>query len=93
MPSGGTIKDRTRLLEELKHNDKNLHFERLCGIAERFGFRFRGGKGSHRIFVRTGIREILTLQNIGGKAKPYQVRQLMKIIEEHRLHEEGEEHA
>jgi hypothetical protein len=65
----------------------------LCGIAERFGFRFRGGKGSHRVFVRPGLLEILTLQNVGGKAKPYQVRQLIKIIEEHHLDEEGEEHA
>jgi predicted RNA binding protein YcfA (HicA-like mRNA interferase family) len=93
MHSGDAIKDRTRLLEELKQNVKNQRFERLCGIAERFGFRFRGGKGSHRVFVRTGIGEILTLQNVGGKAKPYQVRQLIKIIEEHRLHEEGEQHA
>jgi predicted RNA binding protein YcfA (HicA-like mRNA interferase family) len=93
MQSGGIIKDKRALLEELKQDMRNLRFERLCGIAEKFGFRFRGGKGSHRVFVRLGIREILTFQNVGGKAKPYQVRQLIKIIEEHRLDEEGEEHA
>jgi hypothetical protein len=51
--------DRRRLFEELKRNPKNVCFERLCKIAEAFGFRFRGGKGSHRIYVWEGIMEIL----------------------------------
>jgi len=42
--------------------------------------RFRGGKGSHRIFVKEGIREMLNFQEVKGKAKPYQVRQFIKII-------------
>ena len=88
-----TIKDKTKLLEALKQDVKNLRFERLCSIAEKFGFRFRGGKGSHRIFVKDGIRDILNFQNAGGKAKPYQVRQLIKLIEDHGLDEEGEEDA
>ncbi len=54
--------DKRRLFEELKKNPKNVRFERLCKIAEVFGFRFRGGKGSHRIFVREGIREMLNFQ-------------------------------
>lgn len=82
---------KEKLLDELKSNPKNMRFERLCRIAEHFGFRFRGGKGSHRIFVHQGIPEILNLQDVGGKAKPYQVRQLIKMIEKHGLHEEGED--
>ncbi len=77
--------DKRRLFEELKKNPKNVRFERLCKIAEAFGFRFRGGKGSHRIFVREGIREMLNFQNVGGKAKPYQIRQFIKIIEKYNL--------
>jgi len=46
-----------------------------------FGFIFRGGKGSHRIYVKDGIREMLNFQNVKGKAKPYQVKQFLKIIE------------
>lgn len=57
-----------RLFEELKKNPKNVRFERLCKIAEAFGFRFRGGKGSHRIYVRKGVEELLNFQNVGGKA-------------------------
>lgn len=80
--------DKRRLFEELKRNPKNVRFERLCKIVEAFGFRFRGGKGSHRIYVREGIREMLNFQNVGGKAKPYQVRQFIKIVERYNLLEE-----
>jgi len=52
------------------------------------GFEFKGGKGSHRIFVKKGVREMLNLQDADGWAKPYQVRQLLKIIERYRLLEE-----
>ncbi|MDI6655333.1 MAG: type II toxin-antitoxin system HicA family toxin [Candidatus Hydrothermarchaeota archaeon] len=78
------------MFEELRNNPKNVRFERLCKATEAFGFRFRGGKGSHRIYVRTGIREMLNFQNVGGKAKPYQVRQFIKIVEKYNLLEESE---
>ncbi len=79
-----------RLFEELKKNPKNVRFEKLCKIVEAFGFRFRGGKGSHRIYVLDEIGEMLNFQNVGGKAKPYQVRQFIKIVEEYNLLEEYE---
>jgi predicted RNA binding protein YcfA (HicA-like mRNA interferase family) len=77
--------NRFKLLEFLKKNPKNIRFNRLCNIAEEFGFKFRGGKGSHRIYVKNGIKEILNFQNVHGKAKPYQVRQLIKVIEQYNL--------
>ncbi len=80
--------NKLKLLDELKRKSKNMRFNRLCKIAEAFGFRFRGGKGRHRIYVREGVRELLNFQNVGGKAKPYQVKQLIKVIEKYSLHEE-----
>jgi predicted RNA binding protein YcfA (HicA-like mRNA interferase family) len=80
---------KSRLFEELKKNPRNIRFERLCNIAEAFGFSFRGGRGSHRIYVRDDVYELLNFQNVGGKAKPYQVRQLIKVIEKHGLLEEN----
>jgi hypothetical protein len=74
--------------EELKRNPKDVRFETLCQTAELFGFKFRGGKGSHKIFVKEGIKELLNFQNVGGKAKPYQVKQFLKIVEKHNLLEE-----
>ena len=81
--------EKSQMLEELKRNPKNVRFERLCKIAEAFGFRFRGGKGSHRVYVREGVKEILNFQDVSGKAKPYQVRQFVKIAEKYGLTEDG----
>jgi hypothetical protein len=74
--------------EELKRNPKNVRFEKLCQVVELFGFEFRGGKGSHRIFMREGVKELLNFQNVGGEAKPYQVKQFLKIVEKYNLLEE-----
>jgi len=77
--------DKNDAYNELKKNPKKVHFNRLCSAAELFGFRFRGGKGSHVIYRRDGIKEMLNFQNVGGWAKPYQVRQLLKIIDKYNL--------
>ncbi len=42
-------------------------------------------RGSHHIFTRDGIEEILNLQPIGSKAKPYQVKQVRRVILTYRL--------
>ena len=76
---------RKEIYQKLKKNPKNVIFEELCRAAELFGFTFRGGSGSHRVFVREGVREILNFQEVKGKAKPYQVRQFIRIIENYNL--------
>jgi predicted RNA binding protein YcfA (HicA-like mRNA interferase family) len=79
---------KRRLYPVLKRNPKNIKFRRICIIAEAFGFIMRRGKGSHHIFSRSGVEELLNFQNVSGKAKPYQVKQLIKIIEKYGLLEE-----
>jgi len=41
--------------------------------------------GSHRIFYKDGIEEIINIQPKGSKAKPYQVKQVRSIILKFRL--------
>jgi len=77
--------DKREIYEKLRKNPKNVKFETLCKAAELFGFRFRGGKGSHRIFVKEGVREMLNFQEVKGKAKPCQVRQFLKTIKKYNL--------
>ncbi|OGQ04736.1 MAG: hypothetical protein A3F82_08245 [Deltaproteobacteria bacterium RIFCSPLOWO2_12_FULL_44_12] len=77
--------DWGRFFEEIRRNPKNVRFGDLCKLAEKFGFRFRGGKGSHRVYVKQGVFEILNFQNVGGKAKPYQVRQFVNIVDKYAL--------
>ena len=45
-------------------------------------------KEATRIYVRAGVKEMLNFQNVKGKAKPYQVKQLLKIVEKYELLEE-----
>ena len=62
---------------------------RSCVKLQNFSAsKFRGCKGSHRVYVREGVKEILNFQNVKGKAKPYQVRQFLKVIENYNLPEE-----
>jgi len=79
---------KKKIYEEFKRNPKNVRFEMLCRAAELFGFRLRGSKGSHRIYVKDGVREMLNFQNVKGKAKPYQVKQFLKVVEMYKLLEE-----
>ena len=79
---------RPELLEELKENPRKVRFARLCKIAEDFGFKTRKGAGSHRVYFREEIQEILNFQNEGGWAKAYQVRQFIKVIEKYNLQED-----
>ncbi len=54
--------------------DSNISFSDLCELMRRFGFDERI-RGSHHIFTREGVAEILNFQPKAGRAKPYQVRQ------------------
>ncbi|HEX4120668.1 MAG TPA: type II toxin-antitoxin system HicA family toxin [Verrucomicrobiae bacterium] len=65
--------------------DANVHFNDLCRMLESFGFRERT-KGSHHIFTKPGVRDIINLQPEGnGKAKKYQVRQVRFLIQAYGL--------
>ena len=81
---------KRKLYEEIKRNPNNIRFKKICKIAEVFGFKQRKGKGSHHIFIHPEVNELLNFQNVSGKAKPYQVKQLIKIIEKYGLLEEDE---
>ncbi len=73
------------LLKLLSGNaDRNFHFEDLLILLERAGFKFRI-KGSHHIFYKEGIVEIINLQSQNGKAKPYQVKQVREILIKYKL--------
>jgi hypothetical protein len=56
-------------------------------VLKRLGFEERI-RGSHHIFTRDGIEEILNLQPRRSRAKPYQVKQVRNVIVRYRLAEE-----
>ena len=78
-------KSAKKLFGEICNNPRDVRFDVLCRVAEAFGFRHCRTSGSHRLYERDGISEPLNLQEVKGKAKPYQVRQFLKLVEKHSL--------
>ncbi len=68
----------------MRRSDAGVSFEALCSLLEFLGFEQRI-RGDHHIFSKAGIEEILNLQPKGGKAKPYQVKQVRRMILRYRL--------
>ena len=60
-------------------SDANIRFEELRSFLLRLGFTERVS-GSHHIFRREGVRELINLQRDGSQAEPYQVRQVRQAI-------------
>jgi predicted RNA binding protein YcfA (HicA-like mRNA interferase family) len=68
----------------LGRSDSNIDFNDVRRLLDALGFVERI-KGSHHIFARTGIAEIINIQPKGNKAKPYQVKQIRNIILNYKL--------
>ena len=66
------------------YSDVNIAFSQVCQLLKRLGFEERI-RGSHHIFTRPGIEEIINLQPENSKAKPYQVKQVRNIIVKYKL--------
>ncbi len=71
----------SRLLKRIAVSQTNVRFRDLVRLAEALGFVLERSKGSHFLYVHSKTNEMLNLQNDGGQAKPYQVRQLLRIVE------------
>jgi predicted RNA binding protein YcfA (HicA-like mRNA interferase family) len=68
-------------------SDSNLAFDDIVRLLGQLGFTLRV-KGSHHIFTRDGVDEIINLQPKGSLAKPYQVKQVRELILKHQLADE-----
>ena len=65
-------------------SDSNIDFIQLRGMLVRLGFTERI-KGSHHIFFKDDIEEIINIQSKKGLAKSYQVKQIRNIIVKYKL--------
>ena len=63
----------------------------MVGLVESFGFRLRRVSGSHHVFGRDGIPEQVNLQEVRGEARPYQIRQFLRLVERYNLQLGAEE--
>ena len=72
-----------KLLKRLAH-DATFHSLTWC-IVEKFGFRLLRVNGNHHIYSHPLVAELVNLQEVAGEAKPYQIRQFIRLIERYNI--------
>ena len=78
--------NRRRLLRRLTQGAlNNVTFDDIRNLAEGFGFYLVRISGSHHLFTHPNIEEVINLQSVRGEAKPYQIRQFLRIVERYDL--------
>jgi hypothetical protein len=76
---------RRRLLQRIPSGSINIRFTEATACAEASGFRPSRVHSGHHIYVHANIPELRNLQNVNGQAKPYQIKQLLRLIERYNL--------
>lgn len=77
--------NRRNLLKRILGGSRNVRFSEFVNLIEAFGFRLSRVSGSHHIFKRPGIPELINLQNVDGQVKPYQIKQWLRLVERYNL--------
>jgi hypothetical protein len=80
--------DWRAFVDSARRSPANVRFNDPCRLVERCGFTLDRQRGSHLIY-RHAVRRDVPLVNLqkgsGGKAKPYQVRQVLDLVETYGL--------
>ncbi len=76
---------KRKLLQKILVSQHNAKFSDMVNLVEAFGFRLKRVRGSHHIFTHPDVGSLVNLQNVKGQAKPYQIRQFLKLVEQHNL--------
>ena len=79
--------NKKEIINKLKNNNKNIKYADFCSILKYFGFVCKRQRGSHRLYSRVGIKELLNIQNVNGEIEPYQIKQFLNIIKKYNLEE------
>jgi hypothetical protein len=90
---GRIVGNKAKLYRKAKSSPNNFRFDDLCTLAKDVGFKKRKGSGTgHYIFKHPdihGLEALMAFQEVDGKAKPYQVKQLLSVIGDYNLLEES----
>jgi predicted RNA binding protein YcfA (HicA-like mRNA interferase family) len=82
--------NKHKLFKKILSGSGNIPFVDMVKVVEAFGFRLSRINGSHHIFTHAAIPKLLNLQDRAGKAKPYQIRQFLALMEVYNLSMEEE---
>lgn len=79
----GSMSKCEELLERARRSPKNITFNELRRLVECFGFTPSRTNGSHYVYKLPGFPGIVNIRmGKGGKAKPYQVTQVVGHIDQ-----------
>ena len=76
---------KRKLLKKAASGSSEIRFAEMLTLAQAFGFHLSRVRGSHHILVHPQLSELLNLQEVAGKAKPYQIRQFLRLVERYNL--------
>jgi predicted RNA binding protein YcfA (HicA-like mRNA interferase family) len=80
-----------KLLDKLNSGSTDIRFDDMVLLFEKFGFVLVRVRGSHHIFSHPDVTELLSVQpRKDSKAKPYQLRQFLAMVEQYNLSPEEE---
>lgn len=77
--------NKRKILAKALAGTRNLRFAELLVLAKGYGFGLDRITGSHHILSHPRVDEVVNLQAVRGKAKPYQVRQFLALVEQYNL--------
>lgn len=77
--------NKKKFLVRLIRSQKNVKYRDFIVILTAFGFRNDRSGGSHNIYVHDDIPDIVNTQNENGEAKPYQIKQFLRLVEMYKL--------
>lgn len=70
------------ILEKMRRNPKNIRFNEICRVCDHFFGKPRKSGTSHRVYKTPWPGDPrVNVQNSQGKAKPYQVRQVLLAVD------------
>jgi len=67
----------------MRGEPENIRFADVERLVDALGFALVRARGSHRIFKHDAVPELLSLQDVRGQAKAYQLRRLVRLIREY----------
>jgi len=71
-----------KILEKMSQNPKGIRFNDLCKVCDRYFGEARQSGSSHRVYKTPWQGDPrVNIQNHKGKAKAYQVKQVLKAVD------------
>ena len=74
-----------KLFRKILSGSMNISFKDFVSLLKAFGFQLSRTHGSYYIFKHRNIQELINIQNVRGKVKPYQIKQFLELIEKYDL--------